>query len=108
MKDEDFSSLVSNFHQLLNAHHHLQEKEEEVEKKYFDTEDLLLQLFATDQVLDPKLLDVPDSLFEEAERKKVLEDERYQPKKKEKETLTQKVRNAGAALAKVEQFLKTA
>ncbi|MDE6979618.1 MAG: hypothetical protein K2O85_08645, partial [Helicobacter sp.] len=64
MKEEDFRSLESNFHQLLNAYHHLQEEEEE-EAKSFDTEDFLLQLFASHEALDPKLLDVPDSLFEE-------------------------------------------
>ena len=109
MKREDFEKLNDNFLDLLSAYHDLQEEEKyaELRQIFFDPEAFLLQLFATDETLDPNLLDVPDSLFEEVERKRALEDERYQPKKKEKETLTQKVRNAGAALAKVEQFLKT-
>ena len=107
MKEKDFQSLQDNFRDLLLADWRLKEKYSESQSIFFDPEAFLLELFATDQVLDPNLLDVPDSLFEEVERKRALEDERYQPKKKEKETLTQKVRNAGAALAKVEQFLKT-
>ncbi len=110
MKEEDFQSLQKNFHDLLYAYERMKEEEKYSESQliFFDPEAFLLQLFASHEALDPKLLDTPDSLFEEIERKRALEDERYQPKKKDKETLTQKVKNAGAALAKVEQFLKTA
>ncbi len=110
MKEEDFQSLQKNFYDLVYAHSRLQEEEKYSESQliFFDPEAFLLQLFASHEALDPKLLDTPDSLFEDIERKRALEDERYQPKKKDKETLTQKVKNAGAALAKVEQFLKTA
>ncbi len=110
MKREDFENLNDNFLDLLSAHHDLQEEEKyaELRQIFFDPEAFLLQLFATDETLDPNLLDIPDLLFEDIEIKRALEDERYQPKQKDKETLTQKVKNAGAALAKVEQFLKTA
>ncbi|MDE7317104.1 MAG: hypothetical protein K2N12_05175 [Helicobacter sp.] len=111
MKEEDFKNLEKNFCDLLYAYERMKEEEKYSESQliFFDPEAFLLQLFASHEaLLDPNLLDVPDSLFEEVERKRALEDERYQPKQKDKETLTQKVKNAGAALAKVEQFLKTA
>ncbi len=108
MKREDFENLQQSFRDLLAADQRLKEKESELQFIFFDPEAFLLQLFATDEALDPKLLDSPDSFFESIEQKRMLEDERYQPKQKEKQTLTQKVRGAGAALAKVEQFLKSA
>ena len=110
MDKKDFEKLQNNFRDLLFISWKIEEKEEmsKMTKTTFNIDDFILELFAKDEMLNQDLLDVPDLLFEEIERKRQLEDENYQPTKKEKETLTQKVKNAGAALAKVEQFLKTA
>ncbi|MBD5167449.1 MAG: hypothetical protein HDT11_00920 [Helicobacter sp.] len=108
MTGEDFKNLEYSFIDLTYAYNRMKEEEEYSKRRHivFDPEAFLLQLFATDEV-DSKNLDVPDLLLEEVERKRQLEDENYQPKKKEQETLAQKVINAGAIFEKIEQLVKT-
>ncbi len=108
MDKKDFEKLQNSFIDLKYLSWRIQEREELSKRTNatFDVDEFILEFFA-DNLINPNLLDVPDLLFEEIEQKRQLEDEQYQPKKKEKESIIQKVNNVNAAIEKVEQFLKT-
>ena len=135
LNTESFQLLKESFFKLLTAFEIMQETQKDFERKIiFDTDDFILQLLTTNQVPQLKLsnqanlvsldtenflaryfnqalddltlLDRADGVLQKIKHQKNPKNT-DQSKKKEKETLTQKVKNIGAALTKVEQFLKT-